>query len=347
MLQVDRKKIGFTENAWEANLELEAFLEKPAAMKELIEKKTTVTGAQAYQLHFSLKMSCKEGKPLTIKVFPETLSVKDRVRKTAQVESSALSAMVVEGRKEMIAQLDKRFFSTPPSDPRLVQIWMSKQLPATKCLPEGWQQIAEAHYLKYLRETADVIDQACERTSPRLKAKKRARTSAGFFDGCASDDNELAQEAVEDDKVTLEIALWKGIDTADVKAFMDVDGLVDEFAFIFSVREKVPIHFALFKRLAADLPHEANAESTFSLSGSLSNDNKCSRPDALSTFVRINKNKAIFKPTPEATYTAYRSKFGKVCDTQHEARKHAYQSMHACTRAHVHRPAPPLHNPCR
>ena len=64
--------------------------------------------------------------------------------------------------------------------------------------------------------------------------------------------------------------------------------------------------------LAADLPHEANAGSTFSLSGSLSSDNKCSRPDALSTFVRINKNKPTYKPAPDETLKVYRSKFGKV-----------------------------------
>ena len=59
-------------------------------------------------------------------------------------------------------------------------------------------------------------------------------------------------------------------------------------------------------------PHEVNAESTFSLSGSISSYNKCSRPDALSTFVRINKNKPTCKPSRDETFKAYRSKFGKV-----------------------------------
>ena len=40
--------------------------------------------------------------------------------------------------------------------------------------------------------------------------------------------------------------------------------------------------------------------------------NKHSRPDALSTFVHINKNKSTYKPLRDETFKAYRSKFGKV-----------------------------------
>ena len=119
--------------------------------------------------------------------------------------------------------------------------------------------------------------------------------------------------------------------SAYVSTLMDVDGLVDEFALMFSLRERVPIHFVLFKRLAADLPHEGNAESTFSLSGSLSSDNKCSGPSALSTLVRINRNKAVCHPTRDATFKAYRSKFGKVRSW------HIHNTALTCTlSAHTH-----------
>ena len=120
--EVDRRKVGFSESTWSANLELEAFLEKPALMKELIEKKPTVTGAQTFQLHYNLKKSCAASKALTIKLHPATVSVEDRRRKSEVVPADSVLPLVVEGRKEMIAQLDKRFFTKPPSEARLVQI---------------------------------------------------------------------------------------------------------------------------------------------------------------------------------------------------------------------------------
>jgi hypothetical protein len=60
--------------------------------------------------------------------------VKDRTRKLGRVEPGSLLPLTIEGRKEMIAQLDKRFFTVPPSESVLVQIWMSKQVPAIRVL---------------------------------------------------------------------------------------------------------------------------------------------------------------------------------------------------------------------
>ena len=136
--QVDRKKIGFNEEAWEGNLELEAFLTQPAEMKEVIEKMPQVTGAQSFQLHYNLKKMCGANKPLPINLFPESISLRDRDRKSAMVDTVNICTAVKEARKEMISQLDKRFFTTPPSEARLVKIYMSKQLPASKVLPAEW-----------------------------------------------------------------------------------------------------------------------------------------------------------------------------------------------------------------
>ena len=262
MWQVDRKKIGFTDTSWEANLELEGFLERPASMKEVIEKKLTLTGAQSFQLHYNLMKSCEATKPLTIKVFPESIALKDRARKSAVVGFEAVLPLVVEGRREMMAQLEKRFFTVPPSEPRLVQIWMSKQVPATRVLPSAWHVTAEAHYLTWLRECAIIAGRG-ERASPPRKAKKKARTSNGFFDNCIGDDDpDPIEVGAGSDTVALEIAKWKVLPAETVGKYKDVNGLVDEFALLFSLREQFPLHFLLFKRLAADLPHEANAEST-------------------------------------------------------------------------------------
>ena len=154
---VDRKKIGFTEAAWDANLELESFLTKPSEIKEVVEKKKTLTGAQSFQMHYNLSQACKPSKPLSIKLFPESICLKDRVRKTMVIQSSDLLPLVIEGRVEMIAQLNKRFFTIMPSEARLVQIFISKQVPASKVLAEAWLQTGEAHYLKWMRDAAVIV----------------------------------------------------------------------------------------------------------------------------------------------------------------------------------------------
>jgi len=152
-----------------------------------------------------------------------------------------------------------------------------------------------------------------ERASPPREAKRKARTSNGFFDNCIGDDDpDPIEVGAGSDTVALEIAKWKVLPAETVGKYKDVDGLVDEFALLFSLREQFPLHCLLFKRLAADLPHEANAESTFSLSGRLSSDNTHTSPGGLSTFVRINKNRAVYEPKREETFKAYRQKFGQV-----------------------------------
>ena len=70
--------------------------------------------------------------------------------------------------------------------------------------------------------------------------------------------------------------------------------------------------------MASHMCHEANAESTFSLSGSLSNSNTHTDPSFLSTMVRINKNKVFFNPTSEMVFKAYKRKFGNVPDENTE-----------------------------
>ena len=181
--------------------------------------------------------------------------------------------------------------------------------------PSSWQVSAEAHYLKWLREAAGIIGQGKRVASTPKAKKKKARTSGGFFDNCDSSDEEAAQQndiGAGSDSVVLEIDIWKAIGAETIDKFKDEDGLVDEFALAFSLREQVPVHFALFKQLAADLPHEANAESTFSLSGSLSHKNTHTSPGVLSTYVRINKNRKIYNPSWKETFKAYRTKFGTV-----------------------------------
>ena len=112
------------------------------------------------------------------------------------------------------------------------------------------------------------------------------------------------------------MANWNKISSEVTHPFKGADDILNEFNLVFSLRKEYPVHFTLFKRLAVHLAHEANAETTFSLSGSLSNSNKHTGPDFLSTCVRINKNKKIYNPSRDEVLKAYRSKFGKDKDEE-------------------------------
>ena len=37
-------------------------------------------------------------------------------------------------------------------------------------------------------------------------------------------------------------------------------GVFDEFAFMWHMRERFPLHYAVFRRTASHLPHEGNVE---------------------------------------------------------------------------------------
>ena len=247
-------------------------------------------------------------------LFPLSIDVQHRTRTKIEILAVKLLRLVTEGREVMVDQIEKRFFSVTPTPSRLVQIYMSKQMPASKVLPAPWLLTAEGFYLRWMRETATMLPDAVvlvQRTPAPSKSKKR--TSGGFFDNCDdSDDLEAPLDDSTDDPVLIEIAHWSLISVETIKQFTDQDQLLNEFALVFFLREQFPIHYLLFKRLAAHLPHEGNAESTFSLSGSLSNDNTQTSPDFLSICTRINKNKEVCSPSRDILWKAYKHRYGKL-----------------------------------
>ena len=62
-------------------------------------------------------------------------------------------------------------------------------------------------------------------------------------------------------------------------------------------------------QVSAHIPHEANSEQTFSLSGNLSDPNM--KPLFLAKLTRTGINKNIFKPSHEAICNRYFAKFSK------------------------------------
>ena len=100
--------------------------------------------------------------------------------------------------------------------------------------------------------------------------------------------------------MTAEVAAWKNISMDRIKQLTDESGLINELMLAYSVREEMPLHYALAKQLHSHLAHEANAEETFSLSGRLSDPNARGDPGFLERRTRINKNWPVYDPPASA-----------------------------------------------
>ena len=75
------------------------------------------------------------------------------------------------------------------------------------------------------------------------------------------------------DPVTEEAARWAALDKKIIREHKDDEGIVNEFALMYHVRQSFPLHYIVFKQTASHLPHEGNSEQLFSRSGALSDNN--------------------------------------------------------------------------
>ena len=107
---VSSAQLGMSNSDWDTSLELEAFLEYPFKIKETVEYKSYLTGAQAYILFWDLKEGCDDSQPLSIKLHPPTPRMLDRDRKVEVRQSHELTVETVVARKTMQSELSQRFF---------------------------------------------------------------------------------------------------------------------------------------------------------------------------------------------------------------------------------------------
>ena len=107
-----------------------------------------------------------------------------------------------------------------------------------------------------------------------------------------------------------EIERWERLSADEIDKFRDEDGLLNEFALAWQLRDRFPLHLIVFKQTACHLCHEANVEQIFSRAGLLTDPNI--DQDFLATLVMISCNKKAFRPTVAAIkakyYELYRGK---------------------------------------
>jgi hypothetical protein len=83
-------------------------------------------------------------------------------------------------------------------------------------------------------------------------------------------------------------------------------GMLDEFALIYSLKHKFPLHYIAFRQCASHISHEADVESLFFLSKGLTNWNM--RPGFLRVLTLLKSTS--HEPTINQIWGAYKKKYG-------------------------------------
>ena len=88
---------------------------------------------------------------------------------------------------------------------------------------------------------------------------------------------------------------WERLSQDSFSEFVDAGALLNEFAMMWALRERFPLHFIVFKQTACHLSREANVEQVrvFSRAGKLSDPNV--DPEFLAHLVMVLINKKSYR----------------------------------------------------
>jgi hypothetical protein len=309
-VEVSANELGLTENQWSDSLELDAFLEDCWEVKEIIEKNTKLTGAQAYQMLDRLR-SDPNGSVNTFHA-PLSLKMVDRTRNHARVVPNDELCDAVRVAKQVLSEdlTERMFLTTPdsrPSESRLVQLFMSKQMPVESVLASPLIPTARALYIKWLHESAVVLRHDKEKARPSgNQARPPPPGKTSLFRAPAVPEDPVP---VSDNAVAYEMQQWSELPRSVVDNFRDSQGILDEFALMSDQKSKFPIHCVVFERTAPHLASEADCETFFALTKGISDPNMF--PSMLRALSKISANVKILKPGWEQILERYYEKFGR------------------------------------
>ena len=136
--------------------------------------------------------------------------------------------------------------------------------------------------------------------------------SSSLVRNLSDDEDDAPAVAPADfDTVTEEAERWADLDRKIIREYRDDDGIANEFALMYHLRQSFPLHFIVFKQTASHLPHEGNSEQLFSRSGSLSDDNGKMDPAHLAVWTSIGVNYSTYQPTDKQILERYMLKLSK------------------------------------
>jgi hypothetical protein len=256
-----------------------------------------------------LKMhGCAVDASLTIKRLPTSAALVDRARIEETRSAANLDPCITLARELLMDELQKRFFDARPSDAAMILMHMTKQgLRTSQYLTALQVDLARTIYLKWLRNAHDVLRGKSPvplRTSPRKPSK--------LFRAAYNEPDDVGF-----DEVTDEVARWEALKSNEIECFRKTDGLLDEFALVWVMRLRFPLHFFVFKQTAAHLPFEANVERVFSVAGYLSD--PCRNAEHLVDMVMAALNRKACDPSIEAIRGKYYEMFRGAAGAQSAA----------------------------
>ena len=166
-------------------------------------------------------------------------------------------------------------------------------------------ELARTLYLQWLRTANEIVKLPVRGSSPRKKLKTAVPSlfrGALLVEGAA--DSPAARTPSDGfDPVIDEIERWERLDPDSIAEFYDTGGLLNEFAMMWALRERFPLHFIVFKQTACHLPHEANVEMVFSRAGNLSDPSM--DPEFLAHLVMALVNKKSYTPSNDQIKDKY------------------------------------------
>ena len=156
------------------------------------------------------------------------------------------------------------FFVNRPSNMRMIQCYMSKTCPISTYFNADQVALAKSLYLKAIRDAASVVlgsavkKAATQNGSPPQKKLKGVFRGMGQSPGTvaipqlmmAAGADGAAAAAVAGgggsggDAVTDEISRWSMLPEAHMEEFYDDTGFLNEFALMYSLRNKFPLHYS-------------------------------------------------------------------------------------------------------
>lgn len=219
----------------------------------------------------------------------------DRPAKARSVDREVLAS-------ELESRIFGEAFDDRPSDTRLVQIYMSKQVPAETMLPAHLLGRSRTLYLALLRKATHILGQgqpAAAVAGGAAKPQGLLRSSC-VTNSMANSSSAAATANADGDFVMLEANRWAALCPSVISKYIQTNGLLHEFRLISALQTDFPLHYIVFQQCASHIAHEGNSESTFSSAGGLTDPNIAA--NFLARLTRVAGRKHMCKPTWEAVY---------------------------------------------
>jgi hypothetical protein len=327
-------ELGISETNWQQSIEMESFLKFPNSTARTVEMNLNVTGAQALQMMVVWYDASHKKSGLPLLDFPKTAKLRHRIRKSLGVRKhDKLSVGTQDAIREVATEMCERFFPVgdgQPSVTRLIQIYMSKQMPAEDVLAAPVLAQAKTAYTNALRDATKVVKPRGGEAAPHAKncdKRKRATSETVCFFSPGAEEEVDAVEDATTDSVALEIEIWNGLPASLIRRHTcPLTSLLDEFALISEIRLKVPLHYIVFREVCSHICHEGNSEQLFSLAKLLADPN--THPSFLRILTKICSNKKIYKPSAQRIWDRYQDKYkGARCYFGSESDESAHGSQ--------------------